>query len=115
MNSSLESHAEAGDYRIDSFGVQFGETDAGRSQEFVTGMFDVMLVIGIVDDTLQVAFIVAYLHFQFIDVFLHRDDFKMCFYKDNVCLRISFHVYRTDFPIIRNFMRLKRIIRIFAA
>ena len=95
--------------------MQFGKADAGRSQELMTGMFDVMLVIGIVDDTLQVAFLVAYLHFQFIDVFLHRDDFKMCFYKDNVCLRISFHDYRTAFPIIRNFMRLKRIIRIFAA
>lgn len=59
----LEGHIEAGYYGVDAFGVELGETDAGSRQKFVTGVLYVVLVVGVVYDALQIAFVIAYLHF----------------------------------------------------
>ena len=59
----FESHGEASHYRIDSLLMKCSKTDTHRRQKLVTGMFQIVLIIGIIDDALQVAFIVAYLHF----------------------------------------------------
>ena len=64
----FESHVQPCHYRIYSLRVQVGKTDALCEQELVPGVFDIMLVVGIVYDALQVAFIVAYLHLQFKDI-----------------------------------------------
>ena len=67
----LERHCQSGHDRINSFVVQFRETQAYARQEFMTCMLDIMLIIGIVDNALKVAFIVAHLHLQFKYVFFH--------------------------------------------
>ena len=54
--------------------MKLGEADTDGGEKLVAGVLDIVLVIGIVDDSLQVAFIVADLHFQFKDVFLHESE-----------------------------------------
>lgn len=48
----FESHLQAGHHSVDALFVQFGETDALRAQKLVAGVFDVVLVVGVVDDAL---------------------------------------------------------------
>ena len=48
--------------------VQFGESGACREQELVAGVLQVVLVVSVVDDALQVAFVVAHLQAEFVDV-----------------------------------------------
>ena len=68
---SFESHAEACYNRVDALPVQFGKADSGGGQKLMACVFDVMLVVGVVHNALQVAFVVADFHFQFEDVFSH--------------------------------------------
>ena len=42
-------------------------------------MLQIMLIIGIVDNTLQVAFIIAYLHLQ---LYMKKEGIKYVFYQD---------------------------------
>ena len=65
---SLEGHVQAGYHGVDALLVKFGETDADGGQKLMAGMLDVVLVICVVDDSLQVTFIVVDLHFQFKDI-----------------------------------------------
>ena len=67
----LESHIDACHYRIDPLLVKCRKTDTGRQQELMARMFQVMLIIGIIDNALQVAFIVAHFHCQLINIFSH--------------------------------------------
>lgn len=54
-------YAYAGDDEVCAGLVECGEADAVGVQVLVTCVLHVVLVVGIVDDTLQVAFVVAYL------------------------------------------------------
>ena len=44
---------------------------AGGFQEFVTGVFHVVLIVGIIDHALQVTFVVPYFHLYFKCVIFH--------------------------------------------
>ena len=57
----LVVHRDARHDRVVAFGVHLREADAARNQKFMAGMFGVVLIIGIIDDVLQVALIVAHL------------------------------------------------------
>ena len=57
--------------------------DPVDEQELVPGVFDIMLVIGIVYDALQVAFIVAYLHLQFKDI-IRFHFIQKCFFVSGI-------------------------------
>ena len=57
--------------RIQSLLVYLSEVFAERFQIFMTRMFHIVLVIGIVHHALQVAFVVAHLHLQLENIFLH--------------------------------------------
>ena len=70
----FKSHVHAGYHGVDALLVKLGEADTDGGEKLVAGVLDIVLVIGIVDDSLQVAFIVADLHFQFKDVFLHESE-----------------------------------------
>ena len=48
--------------------THLGKADAGTQQKLMARMLQIMLIIGIIDDALQVAFIVAHLHGKFIDI-----------------------------------------------
>ena len=56
---SLESHIDTCHYRVYPLLVQSGKADAGTQQKLMARMLQIMLIIGIIDDALQVAFIVA--------------------------------------------------------
>ena len=69
---SFERHGEPRHYRVHSFFVQACETDPHRCEKLMARMFQIMLIVGIVHNTLQVAFIIAYLHLQFINILFHK-------------------------------------------
>ena len=56
-------------YGIDAFLVQTGKANAERLQVQMACMFGIMQIIGIVDNALDVALIVAHFHFGFKNVF----------------------------------------------
>jgi len=56
---SLEGHSYTGNNRIDAALVEFGEGDALAQKIFVAGMFEIVLIVCIVDNALQVAFVVT--------------------------------------------------------
>lgn len=62
---------DAGDHHVDALVVQGGKAGSGSFQEFVTGVFHVVLVVGIVDHALQVTFVVPYFHLYFKCVIFH--------------------------------------------
>lgn len=51
---------------VDALLMKLGETDSLRKQEFMTGVFCVVLIVGIVDNALKVTLIVAHLHAESI-------------------------------------------------
>lgn len=52
---SLESHIDTCHYRVYPLLVQSGKADAGTQQKLMARMLQIMLIIGIIDDALQVA------------------------------------------------------------
>ena len=58
----------AGHHGVDAALVQLGKTDAARTQKLVAGVLGVVLVVGIIDNALEVALVVAYLEVEAIDV-----------------------------------------------
>lgn len=58
----FETHFEVGDHDVDAAVVEVGKLDATRFDEFVAAVFGVMLVDGVVDDALEVAFVVTNAH-----------------------------------------------------
>ncbi len=54
---------DTADHDINALVVQFFEADADALDEFVAGHFEVVLVIGVVDNALDVAFVIASLQF----------------------------------------------------
>ena len=54
-------YADAGDDEVRACVVECGEADAVGLEVLVSGVFEVVLVVGVVDDALQVTFVVAYL------------------------------------------------------
>ena len=67
----LELHVQPRDHGVCALLMKSRETDAMGKQELMTGMLDIVLVVGVVDNALKVTFIVAYLHLQFKDVISH--------------------------------------------
>ena len=59
----LELHGEPGHYCVGASVVQLGEADAVGEQELVAAVLEVVLVGGVVDNALKVAFVVAHLVF----------------------------------------------------
>ena len=72
---NLKLHGESCHDTVNASLMKFGETDVVGKEKFVTCMFDVMLIVGVVDDALEVAFVVAHLHFEFVDVIGHEKYF----------------------------------------
>lgn len=60
----FEAHFEIGHDHVDAAVVQFGKLYAFCLDEFVTAVFGVVLIDGIVDNALNVAFVVANAHFE---------------------------------------------------
>ncbi len=58
---NLELHGEACNHGICSLFVKFSKTDIVGEKELVTCMFEIMLVVGVVYNTLKIALIVAHL------------------------------------------------------
>ena len=65
---NLELHGESCHHTVDASLMEFGEADVVGKEKFVTCVFDVVLIVGVVDDALQVAFVVAHLEAQFVDI-----------------------------------------------
>lgn len=55
-----------------AFCAHIGKAKADGEEEFVAGMLQIVLVVGIIDNALKVAFVVAYLHQEFITEIFHR-------------------------------------------
>lgn len=64
-------NVDAGDHHVDALVVQGGKAGSGGFQEFVTGVFHVVLIVGIIDHALQVTFVVPYFHLYFKCVIFH--------------------------------------------
>ncbi len=60
----LVGDRDFGDEGIESFLVHLPEVHAETLEELVSCVLHVMLIVGVVDDALQVALVVAYLHFE---------------------------------------------------
>ena len=73
LERNLKRQGESSHHTVDASLVKFGEADVVGKEKFVTCVFDVVLIVGIVDDALEVAFVVAHLHFEFVDVVCHEN------------------------------------------
>ena len=67
----LELHVEPCHYGINTSRVEVGETHIVSQQELMPGVLNVMLVVGIVHNPLEVAFVVAYFQPQLKDIVCH--------------------------------------------
>ena len=72
LEGNLKLHGESRHNTVDASIVELGETDVVGKEKFVTCVFDVVLIVGVVDNALEVAFVVAHLHFEFVDVVCHE-------------------------------------------
>ena len=75
LERNLELHGESSHHTVDASLMKFGEADVVGKEKFVTCVFDVVLIVGVVDNALEVAFVVAHLHFEFVDVIGHEKYF----------------------------------------
>ena len=57
----LEVELHTGHNGIDTALVEFGKTHTTRTKKFVAGMLRIVLIVGIVDNALKVALIIAHL------------------------------------------------------
>ena len=73
LEGNLELHGESRHDTVDASIVELGEADVVGKEKFVTCVFDVVLIVGVVDNALEVAFVVAHLHFEFVDVVCHEN------------------------------------------
>lgn len=64
----LELQVHTGHNGINPLPVELCKTDAEATKKEVTGMFGIMEIVGIVDDALDVAFVIANLHAGFKDI-----------------------------------------------
>ena len=68
---SLEVELHASHHCVDTFSVHFGKRKATLLQKQMTRVLCVVEVVGIIDNALDVAFVVAHLHSGFKNVFIH--------------------------------------------
>ena len=61
-----------GDDKVVTGSTHIGKAEADGEEELMTRVLQVVLVVGVVDDALEVAFVVAHLHEQFVAIFFHR-------------------------------------------
>ena len=69
----LKLHGHPGQYGIDALLVHLSKTQSALLQEQVTGMLTIVQVVGIVDDALDVALIIAHLHPGFKNILLFHN------------------------------------------
>ncbi len=62
---------DTADHDIDALAMKFFEADADTLDKLVTGYFEVVLIVGVVDYSLDIAFVVARLQLQGVSVFFH--------------------------------------------
>ena len=62
LQRCLELHVEACHYGVCTLFVEFGEAHSVGEQELMACVLDVVLVVGVVDNALKVAFVVSDLH-----------------------------------------------------
>jgi hypothetical protein len=60
------------DHRVDTLRMHGRETAAYGFKEFMARMLQIVLVVGVVHDTLYVALIIAHLHLQPVDISFHN-------------------------------------------
>lgn len=59
------------DHDVDALAMKVFETDADTLNKLVTGDLEIVLVVGIVDNSLDVTFVVARLQLKGVSVFFH--------------------------------------------
>ena len=60
-----------GNHGVNTLFVEGSEIHAGLFEELMAGMFEVMLVISIIDDTLEVALVIPHFQLNFKYIILH--------------------------------------------
>ena len=70
LERGLELHVEARYNSVGALLMELGEAHSVGKQKLMAGVLDVVLVVGVVNYALKVAFVVAHLHFEFVDVFV---------------------------------------------
>ena len=68
----LELHGQTCHDTIDALIVKTCKTNTVTEQKLMTCVFDIMLIIGIVDNALKVTFIIANLHAECVDIVCHN-------------------------------------------
>lgn len=59
------------DHDVDALAMKVFETDADTLDKLVTGDLEIVLVVGVVDNSLDIAFVVARLQLKGVSVFFH--------------------------------------------
>jgi len=62
---------DTADHDIDTLAMKFFETDADTLDKLVTGYFEVVLIVGVVDYSLDIAFVVARLQLEGVSIIFH--------------------------------------------
>ena len=62
---------DTADHDVDALAMKVFETDADTLDELVTGDLEIVLVVGVVDNSLDVTFVVARLQLESVSVFFH--------------------------------------------
>lgn len=62
---------DAAYHNVDALAMKVFETDADTLNKLVTGDLEIVLVVGVVDNSLDVTFVVARLQLQGVSVFFH--------------------------------------------
>lgn len=68
----LELHGQTCHDTIDALIVKTCKTNTVTEQKLMTCVFDIMLIIGIVDNALEVALVIANLHAECVDIISHN-------------------------------------------
>ena len=62
---------DTADHDIDALAMKFFEADADTLDKLVTGYFEVVLIVGVVDYSLDIAFVVARLQLEGVSIIFH--------------------------------------------
>lgn len=62
---------DTADHDIDALAMKFFETDADTLDKLVTGYFEVVLIVGVVDYSLDITFVVARLQREGVSIIFH--------------------------------------------
>ena len=59
LSGDLYSISTFGDNQINTFFMKLKKTDSLREKKFMPGMFEIMLIIGIIYNTLKITFVIS--------------------------------------------------------